>query len=219
MTLNYGLIGCGMMGHEHIRNIALLDNTNISVVYEPDPEMRALAIKTLPKAKIVDSLSQLLSYNPLDCLVIVSPNYCHMEQLQQIARSRPLPVLCEKPLYTNPKDLAVAENFSKAYPELVWVAMEYRYMPPVAKLIDSAVNLTGGIKMLTIREHRFPFLPKINNWNRFNENSGGTLVEKCCHFFDLMRLLLCADPIRVMASAGQEVNHLNETFNGKASDI
>ena len=75
MTLNYGLIGCGMMGHEHIRNIALLDNTNISVVYEPDPEMRALATKTLPKAKIVDSLSQLLSYNPLDCLVIVSPNY------------------------------------------------------------------------------------------------------------------------------------------------
>jgi predicted dehydrogenase len=219
MTLNYGLIGCGMMGHEHIRNIALLDNTNISVVYEPDPEMRALAIKTLPKAKIVDSLSQLLSYNPLDCLVIVSPNYCHMEQLQQIARSRPLPVLCEKPLYTNPKDLVVAENFSKAYPELVWVAMEYRYMPPVAKLIDSAVDLTGGIKMLTICEHRFPFLPKINNWNRFNENSGGTLVEKCCHFFDLMRLLLRADPIRVMASAGQEVNHLNETFNGKASDI
>ena len=219
MTLNYGLIGCGMMGHEHIRNIALLENTNISVVYETDPEMRELATKTLPKAKIVDSLSQLLGHNPLDCLVIVSPNYCHMEQLQQIARSRPLPVLCEKPLYTNPKDLAVAEDFSKTYPELVWVAMEYRYMPPVAKFIDSAVDLTGGIKMLTIREHRFPFLPKINNWNRFNENSGGTLVEKCCHFFDLMRHLLGADPIRVMASAGQEVNHVNETFNGKSSDI
>ena len=63
-------------------------------------------------------------------------------------------------------------------------------MPPVAALIDRAEDATGGIKMLTIREHRFPFLRKIGNWNRFNENSGGTFVEKCCHFFDLMRLIL-----------------------------
>ena len=46
MTLHYGLIGCGMMGHEHIRNIALLEDTEISVIYEPNPEMRAFALKT-----------------------------------------------------------------------------------------------------------------------------------------------------------------------------
>ena len=66
--------------------------------------------------------------------------------------------------------------------------------------------------MLTITEHRFPFLEKVQNWNRFNENSGGTFVEKCCHFFDLMRLILKSDPIRITASAGQEVNHLEENI-------
>jgi predicted dehydrogenase len=40
---------------------------------------------------------------------------------------------------------------------------------------------------------------------------GGTLVEKCCHFFDLMRLICAADPVRVMASGGQAVNHVDET--------
>ena len=219
MTLHYGLIGCGMMGHEHIRNIALLDDTEISVIYEPDPEMRALALKTLPKTKIVDTLSALLEHNPLDCLVIVSPNFCHMDQLKEIAQSRPLPILCEKPLYADARDLAAAEEFSQKYKSLVWVAMEYRYMPPVAAFIDRAAETTGGIKMLTIREHRFPFLPKINDWNRFNKNTGGTLVEKCCHFFDLMRLVLRSDPIRIMASAGQEVNHLNESYNGECPDI
>ena len=92
-------------------------------------------------------------------------------------------------------------------------------MPPVAALIEQAEEVTGGIKMLTIREHRFPFLPKVGDWNRFNHNSGGTLVEKCCHFFDLMRLILKSDPIRVMASAGQEVNHLDEVYAGHRSDI
>ena len=48
MNLNYGLIGCGMMGREHIRNIALLEDVEISVVFEPDLEMRALAAQGAP---------------------------------------------------------------------------------------------------------------------------------------------------------------------------
>ncbi|MDJ0822370.1 MAG: Gfo/Idh/MocA family oxidoreductase, partial [Paracoccaceae bacterium] len=101
----------------------------------------------------------------------------------------------------------------------IWVAMEYRYMPPIQTLIDEVTRATGGVTMLSIREHRFPFLPKVGDWNRFNRNTGGTLVEKCCHFFDLMRLILGADPVRVMASAGQEVNHLDERYAGEVPDI
>ena len=48
----------------------------------------------------------------------------------------------------------------------------------------------GTLQMLSIREHRFPFLPKVGDWNRFSRNTGGTMVEKCCHFFDLMRLII-----------------------------
>ena len=44
-------------------------------------------------------------------------------------------------------------------------------------------------------------------------------MEKCCHFFDLMRLILRDEPVRVMASAGQSVNHLDEVYGGQTSDI
>ena len=73
--------------------------------------------------------------------------------------------------------------------------------------------------MLSIREHRFPFLQKVDDWNRFNKNTGGTLVEKCCHFFDLMRRIIGSEPVRVMASAGRDVNHLDESYNGDVPDI
>ena len=79
--------------------------------------------------------------------------------------------------------------------------------------------MTGGTKMLSIREHRFPFLPKVDNWNRFNKNSGGTFVEKCCHFFDLMRLITKSNPTKIMASGGQAVNHLKENYSGLVPDI
>ena len=92
-------------------------------------------------------------------------------------------------------------------------------MPPVAELIRSVDKVTGGVQLLSIREHRFPFLPKIGDWNRFNAMTGGTMVEKCCHFFDLMRHILKDDPIRVMASGGQHVNHIDENYNGQKPDI
>jgi predicted dehydrogenase len=66
--------------------------------------------------------------------------------------------------------------------------------------------------MVSIREHRNPFLKKVGDWNRFTRNTGGTLVEKCCHFFDLMHLIAGAHPVRVMASGGQDVNHLDEYY-------
>ena len=34
-----------------------------------------------------------------------------------------------------------------------------------------------------------------------------------------MRLIIKSDPVRFMASAGQEVNHLGETYDGQKSDI
>lgn len=217
--INYGIIGCGMMGREHLRNIALLPDTCVSAIFEPDAEMAARAAEIAPDARMTGSLEELLSVEALDCIVIVSPNHCHIEQMEEIRARRPLPLLVEKPLFTDPKDVAQLEVFKASYPAPVWVAMEYRYMPPIAALVAHAEQATGGIAMLTIREHRFPFLDKVNAWNRFNRYSGGTFVEKCCHFFDLMRLIIKSEPVRIMASAGQSANHLEERYDGEVPDI
>ena len=215
----FGLIGCGMMGQEHLRNIALIEGASVAAIFEPDAGMRAIAAELCPDAVFVDSVEAVVRHPAVTCLLIVSPNFMHLGQLEQIATIRPLPILCEKPLFTDPADAPRLAALRAAYPAPIWVAMEYRYMPPVAHLIQNAQAATGGIKMLTIREHRFPFLEKVGDWNRFNRNSGGTLVEKCCHFFDLMRLIAGCDPVRVMASGGQSVNHLDEQYHGEVPDI
>ncbi|WP_420411127.1 Gfo/Idh/MocA family protein [Roseibium sp.] len=217
--VRYGVIGCGMMGQEHLRNIALLPDTDVVAIFEPDTGMAQEALKFASSAKLVDSVDALLDVEELDCVLIVSPNHCHVPQMEEIRRKRPLPLLVEKPLFTDPKDIAALDAFKASYPAPVWVAMEYRYMPPIAALIEQAEQATGGIKMLTIREHRFPFLDKVGAWNRFNRYSGGTFVEKCCHFFDLMRLIMKCEPVRVMASAGQDANHMDESYDGQTPDI
>lgn len=218
-TLNYGLLGCGMMGQEHIRNIELQDGCRVHAVFEPDETMRNAVLKAVPDVKLHDSLAALVSDSSVDCLVIVSPNFLHTEQLKEIANLRALPILVEKPLATDPADEAFIAELHRTYSAPIWVAMEYRYMPPLQRFNELCQQATGGVRMLSIREHRFPFLQKVNNWNRFNKFSGGTLVEKCCHFFDLMRLITESEPTRVMASGAQMVNHLDEHYDGEASDI
>ena len=100
------------------------------------------------------------------------------------------------------------------------IGLEYRYMPQIAQFLRLLRGgAVGELKMLFIREHRHPFLKKVGDWNRFNRNSGGTLVEKCCHFFDLMNLAVGAPACRVYASGGQDVNHKGELYDGERPDI
>jgi predicted dehydrogenase len=129
-------------------------------------------------------------------------------------------ILVEKPLCTTVEDVHHIYRAAQNYPSVFWVGLEYRYMPPVRHIIDVASSgALGDIAMVAIREHRHPFLVKVGNWNRFSANTGGTLTEKCCHFFDLMRLIARANPVRVMASGDQRFNHLDETYDGRTPDI
>ena len=103
---------------------------------------------------------------------------------------------------------------------VTWVGLEYRFMPTVqALLAELATGVCGTTRMVAVREHRFPFLDKVDNWNRFSAKTGGTLVEKCCHFFDLMHQIAGARPVLVMASGAQDVNHLDEVYGGDAADM
>ncbi len=217
--VRYAILGCGMMGREHIRNISLLDHTSIVGIYEPDEEMRRLAKLLIPHTQFLDSLPKLLQEIEFDCLVVATPNFRHIEDFRQILQFVSKPLLIEKPIVTSFEDTFNFIELSKAYEAPIWVAMEYRYMPVLQSFMQEEKFVTGGIKMLSIREHRFPFLQKVNNWNRFNAFTGGTFVEKCCHFFDLMRLIMGCNPSQVMASGGQACNHLTETYDDIQPDI
>ena len=207
------------MGQEHLENILKLGAAQVVAVYEPDEQMAAAALRLAPQARREPSIDSLIQRGDLHALVITSPNYFHGDQLRQIANQVALPILVEKPLVTREADLALVRQLQAKETAPIWVAMEYRYMPAVARFLEQVHRVTGGITMLSIREHRFPFLPKVGNWNRFNAYSGGTFVEKCCHFFDLMRLTLGKEPVRVMASAAQSHNHKFEVYDQGQADI
>ena len=222
-NIRYGIIGCGSMGREHILNIIAMQGCAVTALADTHAPSRDAATALLSEAatqpRVFERAEDLLSSGLCDAVVIATPNFTHA-QLMRLALPADVHILVEKPLCTTMADcwdLVQREQALRAQgrSKIVWVAQEYRYMPPVAEMIRMAHSgAIGTMHQVAIREHREPFYPKVADWNRFSANTGGTLVEKCCHYFNLMDLILREQPVRVFASGGQRVNHLDEKYNG-----
>jgi predicted dehydrogenase len=224
-VIRYGIIGSGMMGVEHINNLLHVPGAVITAVADPHQGSRDWASAVLGAAdaagdvEMFEHHQDLIDAGVCDAVVVASPNMTHADVLHDLLPTD-LHVLVEKPLCTTVSDCLDVLQLANDRQALVWVGLEYRYMPPVARLVQAVrAGEVGTPHMLAIREHRFPFLRKVGDWNRFNRNTGGTLVEKCCHFFDLMNLILDDRPVRVLASGSQDVNHLDESYGGETPDI
>jgi myo-inositol 2-dehydrogenase / D-chiro-inositol 1-dehydrogenase len=220
--IRYGVIGTGMMGVEHIENIRALDGATITAISDPHPDSRSSgAAAAGGDVAMFDDHRDLLASGECDAVVVASPNHTHLDVVGDVLATE-LHALVEKPLCTTVPDCERLLRLERDRPPgaITWMAMEYRYMAAAAELIRLVhAGAVGTPRMVAMREHRFPFLVKVGNWNRFSENTGGTLVEKTCHFFDLMNLILQERPVRVMASGAQDVNHLDERYDGRTPDV
>lgn len=220
-TIRYGIIGCGSMGREHLLNLHALGGAEVTAIADPHGPSREAAFTLVDgwRPRLFDRHEDLLASGLCDALVIAAPNHTHAAVLRD-ALATPLPIFAEKPLVTTIADGLDLLQRARQRRAITWVAQEYRYMPPVAEMIRLAhEGAVGTLHQVGIREHREPFYPKVGDWNRFNANTGGTLVEKCCHYFNLMELILRERAVRVFASGGQRVNHLDERYEGRVPDI
>ena len=168
MDLRFGVIGTGMMGCEHLRNLEALPGARVVATADPEPESRTWAELTLGAehgAVHHPTTAEILARDDLDAVVVASPNVSHAEVLAEIFSARPdLAVMIEKPLCTTVDDCLAVEAAAAERPGLVWVGLEYRYMPPVARFLSEVRGgATGPLHMVFVREHRFPFLPKVGN--------------------------------------------------------
>lgn len=218
--LRYGIIGCGSMGREHIENLRAMGGAEVTAIADPHGPSREAALAILPPGvQVFEHHQPLLASGLCDAVVIATPNFTHIEMMRAALQTE-LHILVEKPLVTRIEDGLEMMALASKRKAMVWVAQEYRYMPPVAEMIRMAhEGAVGRLHQVAIREHREPFYPKVGDWNRFSANTGGTLVEKCCHYFNLMDLILREKPVRVFASGAQRVNHLDEDYGGRRPDI
>lgn len=222
---NLLIVGCGLIGREHMRVATLLGRARIHGIYDINKASLDTAestFKTYSDEKLVryKNLQLACMDDAIDAILICTPNFTHFQVLKVVLESGK-PLFVEKPMATTLEDGARIVEISRDYSSPIQIGMQYRYK---AQYVDAfhevkQLNSLGGVKTISMAEYRPPFLDKVEQWNKFKEFSGGTLVEKCCHYFDLINLMAEAKPTHVYANGGQAVNFLDFEYAGRKSDI
>jgi predicted dehydrogenase len=222
----FNVIGTGVNGQEHIRITLLEGRATIHGVFDPNPgsvegAQRAYS-QFSPQGSLVvyDSLEAACNDPEVDGLIICTPNYTHIDVIKEAVKSGKH-ILLEKPMATTMQDAFEITQLAKSYSAVLQIGLQYRYKAIYVEAIHEALErkAIGDIKTVTILEHRIPFLDKVGQWNKFSKFSGGTLVEKCCHYFDLFNLFAQSKPISVFAAGSMAVNFADFEYGGQKSDI
>ena len=222
--LRYGIIGCGMMGQEHIRNTVLVGRASIGGLFDTSPKSVDHALETVKRLQksqptVYNSLEEACADPTTDALIIATPNYTHLDVLR-VATQHGKAIFLEKPIATSITDAFEVYNLAKSHSHTVRFGLQYRYKAVYAEAINEVFerNSAGHVHSVSMLEHRFPFLDKVGQWNKFDATTGGTLVEKCCHYFDLINLFAGGRPEVVYAAGNQAVNFREFTYNNQPAD-
>ena len=204
-----GVIGAGARSASYIRNVPaeFASRVRLTAVADPSEKSRSLFAQHLSggaPTRYYESAHDLLNSEELDALVVGSPNHTHAE-IALAAFEYKIPLLLEKPVATNVEDCRrLWQGYQSAGQPPVVVGFVLRYTPFYAKikeLVES--NALGQILSIDADENINPAITSVfyRNWRRYDKYSGGFMVEKCSHDFDILNWITGAKAVRVFSIA------------------
>ena len=157
-------------------------------------------------ARVFSVLEALLDSEPLDLLMVGSPNHLHLEHIR-IGLERGLKIFTEKPVVTSIDDtMALARLIAQHGPDNLMVGLVLRYAPLYVDLRKAqAAGQLGDITSIEASEHIPPYHGAffMRDWRRYERYSGSFMLEKCCHDLDLYNGVMGCRPHFVSSFGGR----------------
>jgi len=149
-------------------------------------------------------LADAVRRHAVDSVIITSPDHTHADSIATALRAG-ANVVVEKPLTTTESGVRQIAAAAAATGRDVLLTFNYRYAPRNSAL--KAAIAGGDIGEVT--SVHFEWLLDTSHgadyfrrWHRYKEKSGGLLIHKASHHFDLVNWWLSDSPVRVYASGG-----------------
>lgn len=135
-------------------------------------------------------------------VVIVTTKDCTHDQYIVRAMELGCDVVTEKPMTTDARKCQRIIDVSRRTGRRVRVTFNYRYSPPRTQVKDLLMRgeigkvLSVDFHWLLNTDHGADYFRR---WHREKKNSGGLMVHKATHHFDLVNWWLSAVPVQVFA--------------------
>ncbi|TDD20901.1 Gfo/Idh/MocA family oxidoreductase [Kribbella turkmenica] len=185
---------------EEAELVALLDPNPGRLAFH-DRQVKALGGPELPQYG-ADDLERMIKEQSVDRVVVTSPDHTHAHVVSRILRAG-ADVIVEKPLTIDADGTRQIVDAMNDSGKSVVVTFNYRYSPRNSALRRLIAD--GEIGAVTSVEFQWALDTRhgadyFRRWHREKRFSGGLLVHKASHHFDLVNWWIASTPVRVFAS-------------------
>lgn len=179
-----GIIGCGIAGNFHLRELTKLKNAEVKAFYDVDPtKAKMMAAKV--GGNVYSTLSEFLNQK-LDAIYICTPPNTHSKLIEKVAQ-KDVAIFVEKPLDTDVKRAEKAVKLVERKGIINQIGFNFRFAPNVSRLKE----------LVRRKDLKFKFFhamwlgtkPQEPAWWGRYEITGGMINELNSHLLDLIRFV------------------------------
>jgi len=211
MARRYAVAGTGSRAREYVRAIFQDHPAEAELVALLDPNPGRLAFYQqyveafgggpLPQYG-ADDLERMVKEQSVDRVIVTSPDYTHAAVVSRLLRAG-VDVIVEKPLTIDAEGTRQIAAAMAESGKSVVVTFNYRYSPRNSALrqliADGSIGTVTSVEFQWVLDTRHG-ADYFRRWHREKRNSGGLLVHKASHHFDLVNWWIASEPARVFAS-------------------
>jgi len=199
------LVGLGRIGAVHLRSIIANPRLELKYVVDVDFKAATNAAALAPHAKPLGKIDEALADKDVKAVVICTPTAAHPELIIASVRAGK-PVMCEKPISLNVKEIDECYNEAKKHGVHLLCAYQRRSDPSFRQLQETCKK--GGIGTLQIvktisRDNPVPTIAYLK--------ISGKIFHDCgSHDIDVCRWVMNEDPVEVFAYASAFKKEIKE---------
>lgn len=203
-SIGIGVIGMGWMGIQHSRGFQQIPDRFPEMRLKPRLVVCADTVETRAREaqqrlgfeKSTTEWTAVINDPAVDAITVATPNATHLEIVRAAAQVRK-PVLCEKPVGSNPTETKQIARIARKAGILTFTGLNYRWAP----LVQHASNLIQSGRLGRLTHYRGRFFAGyasdpngVLSWRFRKDQAGlGTLGDLMSHVIDMAHML--AGPI------------------------
>jgi len=203
MALRTGLMGAGWFGREaHLRNLMKIADVEVTAISTRSDSGQQAAREICGDSLACYSDWRDVINADVDAVIVALTNDQHCEAAVA-ALEAGKHVLCEKPLGLSISECRQVIEAAEGAGRILQIGHEMRHQALYQKMKGMVTDgIIGDARIMWCREYRGPMRP---GWRSSEALTGGMLLEKNCHHFDLFNWIFDSPPLRVSAFGGRDV--------------
>ena len=213
--MKYAIVGAGGRHQMYRRAVTETHSTGNRLVAlcDVNDKRLALSVREAPPQPgngiatyAAEEFDKMIAEQAPDTVIVTVPDYLHHEYIVRALRAG-CNVMTEKPMTVDLDKLKQVLDAQRETGKSLTVTFNYRYTPARTQLKDILLSgVIGEVQAVdfTWSLDRVHGADYFRRWHRYKEKSGGLLVHKATHHFDLMNWWLGSTP-KTVAANGKRV--------------